>query len=100
MSLAPALRGSGLAAGLMIALSTLLGVSDLAGLASALPSGDFGWWQQLLDGDQTILATLSFLRLVARSGAHAGERLPRGLGAILTISPGLELLLEAGLGLA
>ena len=103
MSLAPALRGSGLAVGLMIALSTLLGVSGLAGLASALPSGDFGCCPQLLDGNQTILAmlaTLSFLRLVARSGAHADERLPRGPSAILTISPGLELQPEAGRGLA
>lgn len=84
----------------MIALSTRLGVSGLAGLASALPSGDFGCCPQLLEGKQTILAMLSFLRLVARSGAHAGECLPRGPGAILTISPALALQPEAGLGQA
>ena len=126
MSLAPALRGRGcgLAICLMIALSTLHGVSGgrvpawsaglcvwwiaallahsisrfqkiqvaimaavgVAGLASSLPGGDFSWWRQLLEGNQAILAmlaTVSFLRLVARSGAHAGERLPRGPGAIL-----------------
>ncbi len=64
----------------------IMGVVGVAGLASALNNGDFDWWPQLLEGNQAILAmlaTVSFLRLVARSGAHAGERLPRGAGAIL-----------------
>ncbi len=65
---------------------TIMGVVGMAGLASALSRGDFSWWPQLIEGNQAILAmlaTVSFLRLVARSGAHAGERLPRGPGAIL-----------------
>lgn len=64
----------------------LMGVVGLAGLTTSLPERDFSWWPQLLEGNQAILAmlaTVSFLRLVARSGAHAGERLPRGPGAIV-----------------
>ncbi|MCC6708381.1 MAG: hypothetical protein IT492_12565 [Gammaproteobacteria bacterium] len=64
---------------------TIMGVVGLAGLASGLPRGDYSGWPQMLEGNQAILAMLasvSFLRLVARSGAHVGERLPRGAGAI------------------
>jgi hypothetical protein len=68
---------------IQVAVMAAVGV---AGLVSALPRGDFSWWPQLMEGNQAILAmlaTVSFLRLVARSGAHAGERLPRGPGAIV-----------------
>jgi hypothetical protein len=63
----------------------IMGVVGVAGLASGLPRGDYDGWPQMLEGNQAILAMLasvSFLRLVARSGAHAGEQLPRGAGAI------------------
>ena len=58
----------------------------VGGLLSAWPGGNFHGWLELVEGNQAILAmlaTVSFLRLVARSGAQPGERLPRGADAIL-----------------
>ena len=66
-----------------VAIMVAIGV---AGLASVLPQGALRGWAALLEGNQAILAmlaTVSFLRLVARSGAHAGEQLPRGAKALL-----------------
>lgn len=56
-----------------------------AGLAAAALNGDFSWWTRLLEGNQAILAmlaTITFLRLVARTGAREDEYLPRGPGAV------------------
>lgn len=58
----------------------------VGGLLSAWPGENFHGWLALVEGNQAIvamLATVSFLRLVARSGAQPGERLPRGADAIL-----------------
>lgn len=63
----------------------VMGGVGVAGLLSGVPRGDYGAWPQVLEGNQAILAMLasvSFLRLVARSGAQVAERLPRGPGAI------------------
>ena len=60
-------------------------LAGLAGIVLASSAGDFGWWPQLIEGNQAILAMLAmvtFLRLVTRTGAHVGESLPHGTGAI------------------
>ena len=65
----------------------VMGAIGLAGLGYGALRGDYHAWREVLEGNQSILAmlaTVSFLRLVAKSGGGPGERLTRGRGAIAT----------------
>lgn len=57
----------------------------IGGIAVASAHGDFHWWPDLLEGNQSLLAMLaavSFLRMVTRTGTRPGERLPQGRPAV------------------
>ena len=63
----------------------VMGLVGLAGIALAAAAGDMRWGATLLEGNHTLLAMLagvSFLRVVTRTGAAPGEHLPRGRGAL------------------
>jgi hypothetical protein len=56
-----------------------------AGLGVAVLNRDFSWWGPLLEGNHPLLAMLaavSFLRMVTRTGTTLGETLPTGRVAI------------------
>lgn len=75
-------RGIGRMQGVQVSLMALAGC---AGLGAATLAGDLSWWRTLLEGNQSILAmlaTITFLRLVARTGARDDEFLPRGPNAV------------------
>ncbi len=64
----------------------LMGGAGLLSLTAAVLAGDRAWAGQLAAGNQALLAmlaTVSFLRMVTRTGARPGERLPRGPIAIV-----------------
>jgi len=63
----------------------VMGLVGLAGITLAAAQGDTRWGAMLIEGNHamlSMLAAVSFLRMVARTGAAPDERLPRGRSAL------------------